>query len=147
MLSKNSLKSIWLLFTLLVILFTLLFLQLIWTYQSHAAACLSIDVPPQAVLDNHDGDTFRIFTFGPGGSVVIRVQDIDTPEISMKKGVPDEPGAQEAKEFTRQWLSVGTFTVVTCGKHTLERIVATVARNGTTLASALRAAGYAKPPK
>lgn len=66
---KNSdYKQVWLILVLMVVLFALLFLQVILTYQAQAAACLSIDVPPQAVLNNHDGDTFTLFSFAPGGA-------------------------------------------------------------------------------
>lgn len=109
-----------------------------------AEGCLSITVPPQAVLGNHDGDTFQIFSFQPGGVIKIRVQGVNTPELSKKKGVPDEPGAREAKEFTRRWLALGPFTVSTCGKPSLDRIEATVSRGATTLAQDLVAAGLAR---
>jgi endonuclease YncB( thermonuclease family) len=104
----------------------------------HAAACLSIDVPAQAVLGNHDGDTFQIFSFQPGGVIKIRVQGADTPERK-------EPKWAEAKEFTRQWLAKGAFKMLTCGQPTLDRIVAVVERNGRTLADDLKAAGLVKP--
>lgn len=124
---------------------TLLLLALLATIamvlSSHAAACLSIDVPPQAVLSNYDGDTFTLFTLGPGGQEKFRVEGIDTPELSRKKGEPDQPGALEAREFTRHWLAQGVFTLTTCGKRTIDRTVASVTRNGEKLSDALRAAG------
>lgn len=107
--------------------------------KAHAKACLSIEVPPQAVIDQYDGDTFTIFSFSPGGQVKIRVQDIDTPERNKK-----EPGWEAARDFTAHWLSVGIFTVSTCGKPTLDRIVGIVSRNGETLGDALRKAGHEK---
>ena len=113
-------------------------------FKVHAAACLTIDVPPQAVLHNNDGDTFTLFTLAPGGKQNFRVQGVDTPELSRKKGVPDEPGAVEAKAFTKAWLSAGTFRLTDCGKKTLDRNEAQVERNGKTLGDALRQAGYAK---
>lgn len=124
---------------------TLMMLALLATLamvlSSHAAACLSVDVPPQAVLNNYDGDTFTLFTLGPGGQEKFRVEGIDTPELSRKKGEPDQPGALEAKEFTRRWLAQGVFTLTTCGKRTIDRTVASVTRNGEKLSDALRAAG------
>ena len=126
---------------LLVILFMLL---IVAGARAYAGACLTIDVPPQAVIGVKDGDTFTVFNLLPPGSVSIRVEGVNTPEISRKKGVPDEPGAQEAKQFTAAWLGKGKFSLSTCGKHTFERIVGVVSRNGETLADALRTAGHSK---
>jgi endonuclease YncB( thermonuclease family) len=112
--------------------------------KAHAKACLSIEVPPQAVLYNNDGDTFTVFHIGPGGKQNYRVQGVDTPEISRKKGVPDEPGAVEAKAFTKAWLSAGMFSLTDCGKKTLDRNEAQVERNGETLGDALRKSGHEK---
>lgn len=103
----------------------------------HAAGCLSIDVPPQAVLNNHDGDTFTVFAFAPGGVVKVRVEGVDTPELK-------EPKGDLAKEFTRQWLAKGPFQLSTCGKPTLDRVVAKVSRNGRTLAQDLIDVGLSK---
>lgn len=116
-------------------------------FKAHAAACLTIDVPPQAVLGNYDGDTFQVFSFQPGGIIRIRVEGVDTPELSKKNGLPDEPGAQEASAFTKAWLAKGPFMVRTCGKPTLDRIVGAVSRDGKTLAGDLIAAGLHKPSK
>lgn len=124
---------------LLILLMVLLVMPL------QAASCLTVDVPPQAVIGQPDGDTFYVFNLFPPGNVKIRVQGIDTPEISRKKGVPDEPLAKEAREFTRRWLALGTFRMTTCGKHTIDRIEAVVERDGKTLADALRSAGFQKP--
>jgi endonuclease YncB( thermonuclease family) len=110
-------------------------------FKAHASACLSIDVPPGAVVGNHDGDTFQVFSFQPGGVEKVRVRGVDTPEMSKKKGVPDEPGAQDAKEFTRAWLAKGPFRMSSCGTPTFDRIVWTVERDGKTLAQDLIAAG------
>lgn len=112
--------------------------------KASAGGCLTIEVPPQAVLGNHDGDTFTLFSVQPGGVIKYRVEGVNTPERSKKKGEPDEPGAQEAKDFTRYWLSKGPFTLETCGKATLDRVVARVSRNGRALAQDLIAAGLAK---
>lgn len=112
--------------------------------RGYAASCLTIDVPPQAVLGVKDGDTFTVFNLLPPGSVSIRVEGANTPEISRKKGVPDEPGAQEARQFAAAWLAKGTFQLSTCGKHTFERIVGVVSRNGERLADALKAAGHSR---
>lgn len=104
---------------------------------SNATGCLSIDVPPQAVLYNHDGDTFAIFAFAPGGVVKVRVEGVNTPELK-------EPKGDLAKEFTRRWLAKGPFQLSTCGKSTLDRIVAKVSRNGRTLSQDLIDVGLSK---
>lgn len=122
----------------LVIMLLILLAGLLTINTVHAAGCLSIDVPPQAVLNNHDGDTFTVFAFVPGGVVKVRVEGVDTPELK-------EPKGDLAKEFTRQWLARGVFQLSTCGKPTLDRIVAKVSRNGRTLAQDLIDTGLAKP--
>lgn len=127
-----------------MLLLTVLALSIFVIGMAHAAGCLSLDVPAQAVLYNHDGDTFALFSVVPGGVVKFRVQGVNTPEISRKKGVPDELNASEAKEFTRQWLARGPFQLVTCGKPTLDRIEAIVSRNGRTLAQDILDAHLAK---
>lgn len=115
----------------------LFLLLLIVPVRSHAAACLTIDVPPQAVLAVVDGDTFSVFNLMPPGYVKVRVTAINTPEHG-------EPMYAEATEFTRAWLAKGPFSLSTCGKHTFERITGTVARDGRTLADDLLAAGLGK---
>jgi micrococcal nuclease len=99
-----------------------------------------VTVPPQAVLKVIDGDTFRLFTFSYGSGIDIRVQNIDTPERK-------DPGYEEAKTFTSDWLMQGPFLVHTCGKQSITRIVAIVERNGQTLADALLLSGHQKPAK
>lgn len=120
-------------FAALVLLAVLIFMVGL----SQAAGCLSIDVPPQAVITQPDGDTFHVFAFQPGGVVKIRVEGVNTPERN-------EPGWADAKEFTRTWLATGSFQLSTCGKPTLDRIVAKVSRNGHTLADALKDAGLGR---
>jgi endonuclease YncB( thermonuclease family) len=106
-------------------------------FKAHAAACLSIEVPPGAVVNQPDGDTFHVFAFQPGGVVKIRVEGVNTPERN-------KPGWAEAKAFTGAWLAKGPFVVKTCGRPTLDRIVGTVERDGGTLATALKKAGVVK---
>lgn len=107
---------------------------------SNAASCLSIDVPPGAVVSQYDGDTFEVFTFGSPDRVAIRVQGVDTPERKGK-----QPGWEAAREFTKRWLASGPFRVDTCGKRSFERIVAEVSRDGESLADALKHEGLVKP--
>lgn len=143
--NKNRFKQCWHWFSIDIAIFFLIVLCLIGlsimaaliATKAHSEACLSITVPPQAVLQVKDGDTFDVFTFAPGGKVAIRVKGVNTPERG-------QPQFQAAKLFTEQWLAMGSFTVNTCGKHTFERIEATVSRNGVTLAQELIAAGMSR---
>lgn len=116
----------------------ILVLNLMLATKSYGASCLSVDVPPQAVLGVMDGDTFSVFNLFPPGYVKIRVKGVNAPERG-------KPGFEEARRFTAQWLAEDTFRVQTCGKHTFERIVATVERNGISLAASLIEMGYGKP--
>jgi endonuclease YncB( thermonuclease family) len=106
-------------------------------FKANAGGCLTIDVPPGAVVNQPDGDTFHVFAFQPGGVVKIRVEGVNTPE-------KNQPKWAEAKAFTKDWLAKGPFVVTTCGKPTLDRITGVVSRHGHTLTEALRAAGLGK---
>ena len=117
----------------LIVLAVLMFFE----RHAHAGACLSIDVPSQAVIHQPDGDTFHLFSLQAGGVVKIRVEGVDTPERMQPKWA-------EAKEFTRQWLAKGPFQLLTCGKPTIDRIVGKVSRDGRTLAQDLIEAGLVK---
>ncbi len=133
---SNEAFELALIVMVLVSLLILLLMVLLMPVAARAGACLSIDVPPQAVIGQPDGDTLHVFSFIPGGVVKIRVQGVNTPERT-------EPKFAEAKEFTRDWLKRGVFQVTTCGKPTFDRIEAIVERNGQTLAEALTQAGLA----
>jgi len=127
------------LFVLIVLcLIGLVIMAALIPLKAHSAACLTIDVPPGAVIGQPDGDTFHVFAFQPGGKVKIRVQGIDAPERG-------ETHWAEAKAFTQNWLAKGWFQVMTCGQPTLDRIVGKVERNGESLAEALTVAGYGRP--
>lgn len=106
-------------------------------FKAHAGGCLFIDIPPGAVINQPDGDTFHVFAFQPGGVVKIRVEGVNTPERN-------QPGWAEAKAFTKAWLAKGPFRVTTCGKPTIDRIVGEVERDGRTLAHDLIDAGLGK---
>ncbi len=106
---------------------------------SNAETCLTLDVQPNQVLGNYDGDTFTI-SLGALGHAIVRVEGVDTPERNKKQA-----GWKEAKEFTAQWLAAGPFQLNTCLVLTLGRIVGNPSRDGITLASALLAAGHVKP--
>ena len=71
-------KHCWQWFSVDIIIFALIVLCLIGLsimaalipLTVHAAGCLSIDVPPQAVVGQPDGDTFYIFNLLPPGHSV-----------------------------------------------------------------------------
>lgn len=120
-----------LIFCLIVLcLVGLSIMAMIIPIKANAGGCLFIDVPPGAVVNQPDGDTFHVFAFQPGGVVKIRVEGVNTPERN-------QPGWAEAKAFTKDWLANGVFRVTTCGKPTIDRIVGKVERNGRTLAQDL----------
>lgn len=96
---------------------------------------LRILVPPSAVIEQPDGDTFHLFTFGVPSTIAIRVQGVDTPERPTKNR--PSPNFHAAKDFTKAWLAKGPFLVTTTGVRSLERIVAIVERDGELLAQAL----------
>lgn len=96
---------------------------------------LRVRVPPAAVIEQPDGDTFHLFTFGVPSIIAIRVQGVDTPERPTKN--KPSPNFQAAKDFTKAWLAKGPFTITTTGVRSLERIVAVVERDGELLAQAL----------
>ena len=106
-------------------------------FKANAGGCLAIDVPPGAVVNQPDGDTFHLFAFQPGGVVKIRVEGLNTPERNQS-------GWAEAKAFTKDWLAKGPFRIATCGKPTIDRIVGKVERGGRTLAHDLIEAGYGR---
>ena len=112
-------------------------MAMIIPFKANAGGCLVIDVPPAAVINQPDGDTFHIFAFQPGGVVKIRVEGVNTPE-------KNQPGWAEAKEFTKGWLAKGPFRLTTCGKPTIDRIVGKVDRNGRTLAQDLIDSGLGR---
>lgn len=123
-----------------------LVLVLLFASPALSASCpnrMTITVPPGAIVNQPDGDTFHIFTFGVPNRVEIRVDGVNTPERPTKK--TPSPGWLPAKEFTKAWLAKGPLTVTTCGERTMSRIVATVERDGHTLAEALIAAGFGRP--
>jgi endonuclease YncB( thermonuclease family) len=140
----NQIDWEFLLAVLTVMMLVLMAITILPVGLARASACLSIDVPPQAVLSVHDGDTFTVFSVQPGGAIRVRVQGANTPELSKRKGEPDEPGAVEAREFTKRWLNEGVFSLRGCGKATLDRTVWSVSRGGSTLAQDLAAAGLVK---
>lgn len=80
----------WLDFLLFVACMVALAILLV-VVKASAGGCLTIQVPPQAVLGNYDGDTFTLFSVQPGGAIKYRVQGVNTPEMTKK-----EPGAEEA---------------------------------------------------
>ena len=119
------------------IVYTVLMLWLFVAARSFAASCTSVSgIEPRYLTHKIDGDTISIFSLIEG-RVKFRIEGIDTPERG-------QPGWAEATAFTWAWLHQGPFDLHTCWKRTLDRSVATVSRNGETLADALRQAGHVK---
>lgn len=101
------------------------------------AACTTLHgIEPRFLTHQMDGDTISLFTF-PQGKVKFRIQGIDTPERN-------EPGWEDARDFTWRWLQNGPFTVTTCWKPTLDRYEAVISRNDEVLADTLRVLSYGK---
>ncbi len=116
----------------------MLMLAVLLARSARAETCMSMTVQPSQVVGNYDGDTFTV-SLGALGDMIVRVQGIDTPERNKK-----QPGWEEAKQFTQEWLAAGPFDLWTCFAFTFGRVVAVASRDGVTLAAALEAAGYAK---
>jgi len=127
-----------LLVALAVMLLMLLVVMALVPGLVRAETCMNMTVQPDQVIGNYDGDTFTV-SLGALGEMIVRVQDIDTPERNKK-----QPGWEEAEQFTQEWLAAGPFDLWTCFAFTFGRVVAVASRDGVTLAAALEAAGYAK---
>ena len=105
---------------------------------AQANTCMTLDVEPQHIIGNYDGDTFTM-SLGALGHMIVRVEGVDTPERNKK-----QPHWEEAKTFTANWLTKGPFKMSTCFTLTLGRVVGNPSRNGRTLAQDLIAAGLTK---
>lgn len=116
----------------------LIILAVLFSYSARAETCLTMTVHPEQVLGNFDGDTFTV-SLGALGDMKVRVQGVDTPERTKH-----QPGWEEAKTFTEEWLKAGPFDLWTCFTLTFGRVVGVPSRNGETLAEALILAGHAK---
>lgn len=119
---------------LLIVLAVLVFVVGI----AKATSCLTMDVQPNQVVGNYDGDTFTI-SLGALGNMIVRVEGVDTPERTKHQA-----RAEEAKAYTQQWLAKGPFKLNTCFTLTLGRVVGNPSRDGRTLAQDLLAAGLVK---
>lgn len=102
--------------------------------------CLGLLITPPQVARVLDGDTFALYAVGISTEEHVRVLGIDTPELKDSLVQP----AREARTFTRQWLTRGSFTVYTCRRDSFGRLLAVVSRGGDTLAVALAHAHLAK---
>lgn len=101
--------------------------------------CLTLLIPPQQVSRVIDGDTFVLYHVGVPAEERVRLLEIDAPERG-------QPGFFEARNFTAHWLSLSHFTLQTCKRDSFGRLLATVTRNGVSLADALYAAGHGTRP-
>lgn len=84
-----------------------------------------------------DGDSFLVQC----NSVLnVRLAEIDAPETkknSEKKSCFAQPGGEEAKRYTQQFLTAGPFQIIEMGKDNYGRTVARIYRNETSLSHAL----------
>jgi len=85
-------------------------------------------------LSVHDGDTIRVERAGE--STKIRVEGIDTPELS-------QPGGKAARDFARAFCLGRMVRVEEHGKDRYGRIIGTIHLDGTTLQAELLRAGWA----
>jgi micrococcal nuclease len=102
-------------------------------------ACLTLQLSPRHVMRVIDGDTGVLFHVGIPAEERFRVLNIDTPERG-------QPGFEEAKAFTENWLAQGNFTLTACKRDSFGRLLAIVSREGVTLADALYNAGLGTRP-
>lgn len=101
--------------------------------------CLTLLIPSQQVRRTVDGDTFTLWNVGLGNEERVRVLEIDTPERG-------QPGFDQATAFTATWLARGNFTITACKRDSFGRLLATVTRDGVSLADALYASGHGVRP-
>lgn len=101
--------------------------------------CLTLQLTPQYVKRVIDGDTVVLYSIGVPPEERIRVLEIDTPERG-------QPGFDAARSFTATWLAQGNFTITACKRDSFGRLLATVTRDGASLADALYNAGLGVRP-
>lgn len=101
--------------------------------------CLTLVLTPPHVKRVVDGDTFIAYHVGVPPEERVRILEIDTPERG-------HPGFDAARSFTATWLAQGDFTLHACKRDSFGRLLATVTRDGASLADALYAAGLGTRP-
>lgn len=116
----------------------MIILGLLLSYSARAETCLTMQVQPEQVLGNYDGDTFKV-SLGALGVMTVRVEGIDTPERNKH-----QIGWEKARDFTAAWLASGPFDLSTCFDMTFGRVVGVPSRDGATLREALLENGHAK---
>ena len=104
----------------------------------HAAstACLTVELTPQYVKAQIDGDTFSLYAIRVPPEERVRILGINAPERG-------KPGAAEATAFTKNWLSLGDFTLTACKRDSFGRLLGTVTRGTDDLGKRLMEAGLA----
>jgi|DEB0MinimDraft_3_1074331.scaffolds.fasta_scaffold17805_4 micrococcal nuclease len=98
---------------------------------------LTITIPVQQTKRVIDGDTFAVYAFNVEGEEIIRVLGVDTPERK-------ELGFLEAKAFTEQWLSQGSYQVHVEKHDGFGRYLAKVTRGEDSLDKAIITHGMGK---
>lgn len=101
--------------------------------------CLTLILTPPHVKRVVDGDTFILYAVQVPPEERLRVLEIDTPERG-------QPGFDAARSFTASWLAQGDFTITACKRDSFGRLLATVTRDGASLADALYNAGLGTRP-
>lgn len=96
----------------------------------------------------YDGDTFRVNLSCKQEvfckDIPIRVRGVDCPE--MKGGSTETKTlAQQAKDFTKDFLTAGKINLENCGRDKYFRLLCDVKVNGKSLGEELINAGYAIP--
>jgi micrococcal nuclease len=99
--------------------------------------CMTATLSAQSVMRVIDGDTFVLYHVGVPAEERVRVLGVDTPERG-------DLGFFEAKLFTQEWLLRGPFTLTTCKRDSFGRLLGTVTRADTDLATDLKAAGWSE---
>lgn len=93
-----------------------------------------------------DGDTFKVYLACSYKlfckSVSVRVRGIDTPELTSKD-FAQKAKAQEAKNFTRNFLTGHKITLKRCTRGKYFRLLCDVYADDKNLAEALLGAGLA----
>lgn len=102
-------------------------------------ACLTLTLTPRHVMRIIDGDTGVLFHVGVPAEERFRILEINTPERG-------QPGFEEAKAFTTDWLAQGNFTITACNRDSFGRLLAIISRNGVSLADELFANGLGVRP-
>lgn len=102
--------------------------------------CEDVRHYPARVVRVVDGDTYDFdasLGFGVSIRIMVRLRDLDTPELNTPEG-------KRAKVAAEQALASGLVTIRPTGQQTFARWVADVYVSGAPVAAILRAGGHVK---